>query len=209
MICFCLVGCDKNNDKASEKNRINLLKESLEDIDDNSKNTTLSDSIQTEQGKETGDSTSSDNARPEYGNKKGNLCYGADLQIIKPDGITSETINPIKTGKLTIINFWETWCTPCVNELPYFDLIASEYKNSVAVIAVHTNMVSDTVPGYIGYKGIVIEQNIASGTSVPRGTEISVVISAGKKEPETTTPEPTPEAPTEEPLNVSKGENYD
>lgn len=50
---------------------------------------------------------------------------------------------------------------------------------------------SDTVE-----KGRIINQSIASGKSVPRGTEIGVVISAGKKEPESTTPEPTTEAPT-------------
>lgn len=94
--------------------------------------------------------TPSDNIQAEQGNEIGDLCYEADLEIIEPDGITSETINPIETGKLTIINFWGTWCTPCVNELPYFDRIASEYKDSVAVIAVHTNMVSDTAPEYIG-----------------------------------------------------------
>lgn len=95
-------------------------------------------------------STPSDNVQAEQGNEIGDLCYGADLEIIEPDGVTSQTINPIETGKLTIINFWGTWCTPCVNELPYFDRIASEYKDSVAVIAIHTNMVSDTAPEYIG-----------------------------------------------------------
>lgn len=83
------------------------------------------------------------------GNEVGNLCYGADLSIITPDGISSQTINPVATGRITIINFWGTWCTPCVAELPYFDQIATEYADTVSVIAVHTNMVSDTAPGYI------------------------------------------------------------
>ncbi len=86
----------------------------------------------------------------EMGNEVGDLCYGADLNIIKPDSITNDTVNPAETGKITIINFWGTWCTPCVNELPYFDQIATDYKDSVSVIAVHTNMVSDTAPEYIG-----------------------------------------------------------
>lgn len=50
---------------------------------------------------------------------------------------------------------------------------------------------SDTVE-----KGRIINQNIESGKKVPRGTEIGVVISAGKEEPESTTPEPTTEPPT-------------
>ncbi len=50
------------------------------------------------------------------------------------------TFNPSKnSGKVTIINFWGTWCPGCVAELPYFDRIASEYKESVTVLAVHTD----------------------------------------------------------------------
>jgi len=85
----------------------------------------------------------------EQGNEVGDLCYGYDLEILTDDGLSGETINPITTGKITIINFWGTWCTPCVNELPYFDRIASEYPEEVSVIAIHTNMVSDTAPAFI------------------------------------------------------------
>ena len=85
----------------------------------------------------------------EQGNEVGDKCYGSDLKVITGDTITEETVNPIETDKITIINFWGTWCTPCVNELPYFDRIAADYADDVSVIAVHTNMVSDTAPGYI------------------------------------------------------------
>ena len=83
------------------------------------------------------------------GNEIGDLCYGYDLEIFDGKSLTGETVNPIRTGKITIINFWGTWCTPCVNELPYFDQIASEYAGQVDVIAVHTHMVFDTAPEYI------------------------------------------------------------
>lgn len=52
-------------------------------------------------------------------------------------------------GKITIINFWATWCTPCVNELPYFQQIYSEYGEEVAVIAIHSSLVTDDVAGYL------------------------------------------------------------
>ena len=88
-------------------------------------------------------------ASAERGNEIGDLCYGYDLEIIDESGILSETIDPTATGKITIVNFWGTWCTPCVNELPYFDQIASDYADTVTVIAIHTHSVVETAPAYI------------------------------------------------------------
>ena len=82
------------------------------------------------------------------GNQEGSLCYGYDLPIVNGSGLTGETINPAKTGKVTVLNFWGTWCTPCVKELPYFEQIADEYSDRVAVIAAH-GMNTKTAPAYI------------------------------------------------------------
>ena len=79
----------------------------------------------------------------------GNLCPGETLQIITKDAITEETMDPTATGKITIINFWGTWCGGCVAELPYFDQIATDYADSVTVVAIHTDLISVTAPGYI------------------------------------------------------------
>lgn len=34
-----------------------------------------------------------------------------------------------KGDKITVINFWATWCGPCVKELPYFETLAAENDN--------------------------------------------------------------------------------
>lgn len=31
--------------------------------------------------------------------------------------------------KIHVINFWATWCAPCIKELPYFEKINSDYKS--------------------------------------------------------------------------------
>ena len=42
-----------------------------------------------------------------------------------------------KDDKIYVINFWATWCAPCVKELPYFEKMNAEYQNkNVEVILV-------------------------------------------------------------------------
>ncbi len=41
-----------------------------------------------------------------------------------------------------IVNFWATWCKPCVNELPYFEQINKKYKNEkVQVILISLDFI--------------------------------------------------------------------
>lgn len=83
------------------------------------------------------------------GNQVGDLCYNYELEIVDESGATGEIVDPTTTGKITIINFWGTWCTPCVAELPYFEQIADEYGEDVMVIAIHSTGQKSTAPGYI------------------------------------------------------------
>lgn len=40
-------------------------------------------------------------------------------------------------GKLLVLNFWATWCAPCIEELPSLDQFARKYSaNGVTVLAV-------------------------------------------------------------------------
>ncbi len=52
-------------------------------------------------------------------------------------------------GKVVVVNFWATWCTPCIHELPYFDQLHQRYGEDVAVIAMHSNLITDDVEAYL------------------------------------------------------------
>ncbi len=52
-------------------------------------------------------------------------------------------------GKVVVLNFWATWCTPCVNELPHFDRLQAEHPEDVAVLAVHSDFTTADVPAYV------------------------------------------------------------
>ena len=49
-------------------------------------------------------------------------------------------------GKVVLLNFWGTWCKPCLKELPEFDRLYRRYrKNGLVVIAVATDTEPDKV----------------------------------------------------------------
>ena len=35
----------------------------------------------------------------------------------------------IEDDNIHVVNFWATWCAPCVKELPYFEAVNQEYKD--------------------------------------------------------------------------------
>lgn len=73
------------------------------------------------------------------GSEIGNLCPDFDIEVFDGNGATGDTIDPSKNiGKITIINFWGTWCNPCKSELPDFDSLATNYKDVLTVYAVHS-----------------------------------------------------------------------
>lgn len=93
--------------------------------------------------------SSDSSVKPQVGSEVGDSCYSYDLYRVYADGISEETVDPAGTGTVTVINFWGTWCGPCVKELPYFDQIAQAYQDRVTVIAIHTALVSDTAADFV------------------------------------------------------------
>ena len=42
----------------------------------------------------------------------------------------------LEGSKTYVVNFWATWCAPCVKELPHFEALQENYKEDVEVILV-------------------------------------------------------------------------
>lgn len=48
-----------------------------------------------------------------------------------------KVINRTDENKTYVVNFWATWCVPCVKELPYFEKLNEAYKDkNVEVVLV-------------------------------------------------------------------------
>ncbi len=49
------------------------------------------------------------------------------IEVVDFDGLYSKI--DLSVDKTYVINFWATWCAPCVKELPHFEEVNKEYKN--------------------------------------------------------------------------------
>ena len=60
------------------------------------------------------------------------------LEMVGADGL--KTLRQNGTGKLLLINFWATWCAPCVSEFPDLEATYRMYRGrNVDFVTVSTN----------------------------------------------------------------------
>lgn len=48
-------------------------------------------------------------------------------------------------GNVVMINFWASWCTPCVREMPMINQIAQTYQNDVETLFVNVGEAKGTI----------------------------------------------------------------
>jgi peroxiredoxin len=89
-------------------------------------------------------------------------------------------------GKVTVVNFWATWCGPCTVETPQFDSVYREYKNrGVTFVGIDTKEADRDAPrsfvaeNHISYP-IVFDENgdtaIELGNIPQQGLPFTVLI---------------------------------
>lgn len=75
--------------------------------------------------------------------------YSQNVKLLKIDQLNER----IKNGKDStyVVNFWATWCAPCIKELPHFEKLGAEHKSEkLAVLLVSldfkSKLASNVVP---------------------------------------------------------------
>jgi len=67
--------------------------------------------------------------------------YSQQVKLITIDQLQER----IKTGKDStyVVNFWATWCAPCIKELPHFEKLGAEHRSEkLAVLLVSVDFKS-------------------------------------------------------------------
>ena len=73
-----------------------------------------------------------------------------DFSLAQTDGGTFALTD--HRGQAVVINLWATWCAPCLAELPHFDRLQRDYGGEVAVLAIHSQLITDDVAAFLlGY----------------------------------------------------------
>lgn len=63
-----------------------------------------------------------------------------EVPVMDFDGLEARL--PEDPNQLVIVNFWATWCKPCVKEMPYFNTLSRKYADDpqIRVILVSLDM---------------------------------------------------------------------
>jgi thiol-disulfide isomerase/thioredoxin len=79
-------------------------------------------------------------------------------QAVRAGAITDLTGAPVDLadykGKVVMLDFWETWCVPCIRSFPGMDRAVREYPDEFAVIAISPGF-SDTDADISGFVSTV------------------------------------------------------
>lgn len=74
-------------------------------------------------------------------------------------------------GKVILLNFWATWCGPCVGEMPAFPRLLEKYGDELALVAVDLGEDEQTVADFIAENGydfpVVLDTDGAIGALYP------------------------------------------
>jgi thiol-disulfide isomerase/thioredoxin len=81
------------------------------------------------------------------------ITFCQTAEIVKFDVLKDLIEKP--SGEIQVINFWATWCAPCVKELPYFEIVDST-KSDISVTLINLDFADklDKVNAFIARKAI-------------------------------------------------------
>ena len=74
-----------------------------------------------------------------------------DIKIETLSG-ESKSLDQIK-NKVIVLNFWATWCAPCVQEMPMFDNLHESMKDQDVEFVLASDESTERISGFIQRKG--------------------------------------------------------
>jgi len=89
-----------------------------------------------QESRDNGALKASDSIKPlEIGDEIPEELWEAPLQVVNhPEGKEVVTLDEYR-GKLIILDFWATWCIPCLNSFPKLEKLQDDFKEDIVIIS--------------------------------------------------------------------------
>lgn len=105
-------------------------------VDDTSENATENVVIDEETSDDDGETSSDEDGGDEYELKEvmvGDVAPEFSATLVDGSVFTLSE----NSGKVILLNFWATWCPPCIGEMPAFEDLDADYGEEVVILAVN------------------------------------------------------------------------
>jgi thiol-disulfide isomerase/thioredoxin len=86
------------------------------------------------------------------------LAFSQTAEIVKLNRV--QDLIGTRSEKIEIVNFWATWCAPCVKEIPFFEKITDDNRSDIHITLVSMDLDLDPNPEKV-YK-FIARKNIQS-----------------------------------------------
>lgn len=75
-------------------------------------------------------------------------------------------------GKPVFLNFWATWCPPCVGEMPHFEKLYPKYKDKINFVAISLDDSKADADAFIQQKSFTFPVGFANNQEIAAKYEI-------------------------------------
>ncbi len=79
-----------------------------------------------------------------------------NLQLLAPREKNTISLEDLYTDKPVYLNFWATWCGPCVGELPNIEAVYKKYQGQVNFVLIPVDEDFDDVEVFLKKQGLVL-----------------------------------------------------
>ena len=87
----------------------------------------------------------------------------------------STSIAELNQGKPLYLNFWASWCGPCVSELPDVDALAQEYGDRITSAAISVDDNTADARAYIERAGLTLKVYTGNINTLNSGYDLSAI----------------------------------
>ncbi len=99
--------------------------------------------------------------------EKNELRIGDQAPLIKAEWLKGQQVSHFKQGNVYVLEFWATWCGPCIKAMPHISALAKKYSGKVAFVGISVwergkpgQTIHTLVKNFVDQKGDTMSYNV-------------------------------------------------